>query len=152
MHIRLETRLPCTAETAVAHLKTPKLLFYVAAPLIAFAPHRPATLPEQWRPDSYLLKMKLFGIIPLGSQTVVISYPQSDGCFTLLDDGRSPLIRRWRHTVTVTPQPGGCLYRDTVAIDAGILTGIVGAFAHILFLHRQKRWRRLARNGFDYGR
>ncbi|WP_416190605.1 hypothetical protein [Neisseria sp. CCUG12390] len=151
MRICLETRLPCAAEAAIAHLKTPKLLFYVAAPLIAFAPHRPAVLPEQWRPDSYLLKMKLFGIIPLGSQTVAISYPQA-GCFTLLDDGHSPLIRRWRHTVTVIPQQSGCLYRDTVEIDAGILTFIVGAFSYILFRHRQKRWRRLVRNGFDYGR
>lgn len=151
MHICLTTRLPCTAETAVAHLKTPKLLFYVAAPLIAFTPLRPPTLPGQWKEAAYLLDMKLFGIIPLGSQTVSVSYPQAD-CFTLLDDGSSPLIRRWRHTITVTPQNGGCLYRDSLEIDAGILTALVGAFARILFRHRQKRWRRLVRNGFDYGK
>ncbi|MCP2040530.1 ligand-binding SRPBCC domain-containing protein [Neisseria sp. HSC-16F19] len=77
----------------------------------------------------------------------MISYPLSDD-FILLDDGYSPLIRRWRHTITIVPQGQGCLYRDTVEIDAGILTGLVGMFAKAFYRHRQKRWQQLVQQQF----
>ncbi|WP_373741241.1 hypothetical protein [Neisseria sp.] len=148
MKIELHTRLPCTADEAVRQVKKTKLLLHIAAPLIRFAPHRPAILPEHWQPGTYLLDMKLFGILPLGRQAVVISYPQTDGCFTLLDDGHSALVKTWRHRITVTPQQEGCLYRDSVEIDAGILTPAVDLFAERFYRHRQKRWRQLAETRF----
>jgi hypothetical protein len=36
-------------------------------------------------------------------------------------------------------------YRDTVEIDAGILTFVVWAWANWLYRHRQRRWRALAK-------
>jgi hypothetical protein len=37
------------------------------------------------------------------------------------------------------------LYRDTIEIDAGILTFVVWAWANWLYRHRQRRWRALAK-------
>ena len=147
MKICLQTDLSCSSAAAIEQVKRPSLLQYVAAPLIVFSPYRPVRLPEAWQPGTYWLSMKLFGLIPMGKQAVVISYPRSDD-FTLLDDGYSPLIRRWRHTITIVPQRQGCLYCDTVEIDAGILTGVVGMFAQVFYRHRQKRWCQLAQQQF----
>lgn len=147
MRICLNTFLPCSAEEAALHLKKPSLLLYVARPLVVFSPCRNATLPEEWQTAAYRLEMRLFGIIPLGWQEVDISYPAAD-CFTMLDNGRGMLIRRWRHTITVKPQNGGCLYSDHLEIDAGILTAPTGMAARFFFRHRQRRLRHLAANGF----
>lgn len=145
--ICLHTFLPCSAEEAAAHLKKPSLLLYVARPLVVFSPCRNETLPETWQAAAYRLNMHLFGLVPLGWQIVDISYPAAD-CFTMLDNGRGALIRRWRHTITVKPQNGGCLYRDHVEIDAGRLTAPMATAARLFFRHRQRRLRHLAANGF----
>jgi hypothetical protein len=55
------------------------------------------------------------------------------------------MIGRWDHWITVEPDgEGGTLYRDSVEIDAGFLTPLVGMFAHLFYCHRQRRWRGLA--------
>lgn len=148
MNIDLHTYLPCTADEAVRQVKKTKLLLHIAAPIIHFVPQHPPTLSQYWQPGHYVFSMYLFGILPLGRQNIVISNPQTEGCFTILDDGHSRLVKKWRHRITITPQQQSCLYCDTVEIDAGILTPIIGSFARVFFRHRQKRWRQLAETHF----
>jgi hypothetical protein len=67
------------------------------------------------------------------------------------DNGHGDLPRKWDHRITLVPQPGGgTLYTDRVEVGAGVLTPFVWLFAGMFYRHRQRRWRRLVENDFDY--
>lgn len=150
MQVDISTQLPCDSRDAIEHAKSSRLLLHVAKPLVTFVPIEPAQLPGTWTDGTYWVSLRLFGIIPFGKQAIVISYPSS-APFTLRDNGHSAMIRTWDHVITITPSGNGTLYRDRVAIEAGMLTPIMWLFAQLFYRHRQRRWRRLARRGFSYG-
>jgi hypothetical protein len=150
MLINISTYLPCMPSIAIKHANSPQLLLYIAKPLVRFVALEPPQFPLTWADGTYRVSMRLFGIIPLGKQAIVISHPPAD-IFTLRDNGHSALIRTWDHTITITPSGTGTLYRDQVVIEAGLLTPLVWSFALLFYHHRQRRWRQLVSAGFDYG-
>ena len=150
MRIDLSCYLLCPYEEAVEQVKTPRLLEYVAAPLASFVPVDREKFPPTCEEGTYTVKLRLGGLVPLGEQNIVISFPETDRGFSLRDNGYSSLIRRWDHTITILPTAAGVLYRDTVVISAGLLTPMVWLFAYVFFRHRQRRWQRLAASGFAY--
>jgi hypothetical protein len=106
---------------------------------------------ESFRPGGrYEVKLRLFGIIPFGTQWIVTSTHDADGTDwpkRLRDNGHSALISRWDHWITVMPEPnGGTHYSDEVEVSAGALTPFIWAFAQIFYWHRQRRWRGLAKS------
>ena len=152
MQIDLATQLPCSLAEVIAEVRTPRLLRQVASPLLSFSPLAPTEFPTTWGEGTYWVKLKLFGVLPIGRQAIVITYPQAESAdtFMLRDNGYSPLIRRWDHLITAQEASGGTLYRDHVTIEAGILTPFVWLFARLFYAHRQRRWATLAANGFNY--
>ena len=150
MKIDLSSYIPCSYEEAVEQVKTPRLLQHVAAPLVSFAPVVPVHFPSIWAGRTYTVKLKLFGLIPFGKQHIVISYPDGTGGFSLRDNGYGAPDRTWAHTITITQTPAGVLYKDVVAISAGLLTPVVWLYACFFYRHRQARWRCLAASGFAY--
>jgi hypothetical protein len=149
MQIDISTYLPCTPEVAIEHVKSPALLLHIARPLLDFRAYDPPQLPAVWADGTYWVSMRLFGILPLGRQAVVISQPPAD-VFTVRDNGYSALIQKWDHVITIAPSGSGTLYRDRVTIQAGVFTPIVSLFAQYFYRHRQRRWRQLASGGFHY--
>ncbi len=152
MQINLSTQLPCSLTEVVAQVRTPRLLRQVASPLLSFSPLTPSEFPSTWSEGTYWVRLKLFGLLPIGRQAIVISYPQAGNAlaFMLRDNGYSPLISKWDHLITAQEVSGGTLYRDRVTIEAGILTPAVWLFARLFYAHRQRRWATLAANGFNY--
>ena len=150
MLVDISTYLPCNPNDAIEHVNSPRLLVYVAKPLVKFVPIEPLQLPLAWTDGTYWVSLHLFGVIPLGRQAVVISHPSS-AIFTLRDNGHSALIRKWDHVITIEPSGNGTLYRDQVTIHAGMLAPFIWLFAQLFFHHRQMRWRKLARDRFSYG-
>jgi len=150
MLIDIATYLPCSPAVAIDHVNSPGLLMHIAKPLVTFVAIEPPQFPVRWTEGTYRVSMRLFGIIPLGKQAIVISHPPGD-IFTLRDNGHSALIRTWDHVITVTPSGSGTLYRDEVTIEAGLLTPFIWLFALFFYHHRQRRWRQLVSAGFDYG-
>jgi hypothetical protein len=54
-------------------------------------------------------------------------------------------VRVWNHDARFKPLgPARCSYTDTIEIDAGLLTPLVVAWAHMQYRVRQRRWRQLA--------
>ncbi len=151
MQVDISTQLPCNPRDAIEQVKSSRLLLHVAKPLVTFVPIEPSQLPHTWADGTYWVSLRLFGIIPFGKQAVVISYPSS-APFTLRDNGHSALIQKWDHVITIVPSGDGTLYRDTVAIDAGVLTPFMWLFAQVFYRHRQRRWRQLVKRGFTYGK
>ena len=154
MHLRLSTALPCPAERVREGVLSPRLLDYVAAPLVRFTPVDPPRFPERWCPGAYLVAMRLFGVLPLGTQTIDLSFPPPrPGELVLRDNGQGKLIAVWEHQITVAPDgPLATSYTDELRVDAGLLTPLIWAWAYLFFRHRQRRWRRLVASGFDYER
>lgn len=152
MRLTLKTQLDAAPDTVWAHLLTPRLLLHVAAPLVAFSPVRPAQLPPVWADGDYAVRMRLWGWLPLGAQTLRISRRAGREVRQLRDAGSGGLAKTWEHVIEVEPGPGGTTrYTDTLQVRAGILTPLVWAFAHLFYRHRQRRLRALARGGFAYG-
>jgi hypothetical protein len=150
MRVAVETLIDVSAEEVWARVRTLPLLEHVSAPLIRFAPVDPPVPPTVLADGDYRVSMQLFGVIPMGEQVIgvrfleTLSWPRK-----LLDDGHSALVSRWYHLIEVWPEgEGRAGYRDSVDIEAGLLTPLVWLFAQLLYRHRQRRWRALARDGF----
>lgn len=142
--VDIETNLSARADEVIDLAKTSKQLLRVAAPFVRFRALSPPKLPPTWEPGTYWVSVSLFGIIPLGRQAIVISYPEDPaGIFTLRDNGHSALVARWDHWITVEDAKQGSKYRDRVLISAGWKTPFVWAFAAMFYRHRQRRWQRL---------
>jgi len=150
MNIDLSSYIQCSYEEAVEQVKRPRLLQHVIAPLVSFIPVAPKHFPPVWSQGIYLVNLKLLGFIPFGNQDIVISYPDVGSGFALRDNGRSALIQKWDHMITILQTSDGVLYRDTVAVSAGLLTPVIWLYAYFFYRHRQARWRRLAASRFAY--
>jgi hypothetical protein len=110
-----------------------------------------------WEEKAYLCRLKFLGFLPLGKQWIDVRFPD-EGFDTqqkrqVRDRGRGDLVRVWDHLVTIEETTAGkTRYTDRLEIEAGILTPLVWLYGQVFYRHRQRRWRKLARNGFDYSR
>ena len=153
MLVTISTELPCSVERAGDEVLTSRLLMHVSWPLLEFRPVNPPELPPTWSTGDYLVGMRLLGLMPLGRQKISISFPASASDVVLLrDNGSGQLLRRWDHLITIEPGsgPGRARYTDRIDVEAGRLTLVAWAFAHMLYRWRQHRWRRLAARDFEY--
>ncbi|MEM8726781.1 MAG: hypothetical protein AAGE86_14795 [Pseudomonadota bacterium] len=147
-NVELVTYLECSPDEAWERVQTSALLNYIAAPLVRFVPHDGA-FPKQWSVGEYSAGMLLFGLLPIGEQTIGIEFPPADGNRRILrDNGRGTMIRRWDHWIEIAPEGAGTRYVDRVTVEAGLLTPAIAAFARLVYAHRQRRWRALASSGF----
>lgn len=150
VRVKLTTDLDVPAERAWAEVRTSRLLDHVAAPLQAFEPVEPPVLPDVWQEGRYLVRLRMFGVLPIGMQWIVISFPDaSPERYQLRDNGHGSLVSTWDHLITIEPLAADrCRYTDEVEVRAGLLTPFVWAFARLFYAHRQRRWRRLVATRF----
>jgi hypothetical protein len=152
----VSTLLDAEPERVWAELQRPALLEYVAAPLVAFEPVDPGSFPKRWEDGEYRVAMLLFGVIPLGEQTIRTSRPRVDDTegeqfYQIRDEGTGQLISVWDHLISVRETPDGkTVYTDEVEVEAGVLTPLVWLFAAVFYRYRQRRWRTLVENDFRY--
>ncbi|MCK0097346.1 hypothetical protein MWU60_17340 [Yoonia sp. F2084L] len=149
--IEITTHLDATPDEIWEEVNKPRLLFFVARPLIRFKPVKPRNLPNSWHEEDYLFAMFWYGFLPLGRQTISISRStKGQDARVLRDNGHSALIKRWDHLILVQADGNGTRYTDRVEVEAGILTPLVAAFARGFYAHRQRRLRILVDSCFDY--
>ncbi|MCE5209133.1 MAG: hypothetical protein AB1649_28620 [Chloroflexota bacterium] len=154
MRIRLTTVLNCPKERAWQAVQTTRLLEYIAAPLVRFDPLQPSRLPETWVEGSYQVRMKIFGWFSFGKHWIVISKPQAEnGPYHIRDNGYGDHIKKWDHWINIQDAlDEKTLYTDQVDIEAGLLTPVVWLFSQVFYRYRQRRWRELVKNNFQYRR
>ena len=152
MKVIIQTRLGCTATRAWEEVRKPRLLTYVAAPLLKFSALNSAGFPETWEEGDFLVNMFILGFLPLGLELIGISSNTStEGIFYIRDDGGGTLVRRWDHLITIRAHGDkACVYCDKVDIGAGALTPLIWIFAQLFYRWRQHRWRRLVAANFQY--
>lgn len=148
MKVSRSTIIDLPPNVVWAEAQTARLLLHIAWPLMRFIPVGDEPF-EHFKPGGrYEVKLRLFGILPFGTQWIVTSlYDPETGQWPkrLRDNGYSALIDKWDHWITITPNAeGGTLYSDDVEISAGLMTPLIWAFAQVFYRHRQRRWRGLA--------
>lgn len=158
LRVCLTTTLPAPADWVAAQLQTTALFRHITAPLLRFGTMQ-GPWPAHWPLGDTELRFALFGLVPMGRQTARISVHACDGiprAWPLLrDNGTGQLMRAWDHRITVHSLPGTpgtperTCYTDEVFVRARhlpwLMTPLSAAFAWVFYLHRQRRWRQLAR-------
>jgi hypothetical protein len=144
MIVDVSTVLDCSATQAWNEVQKSSLLRHVNWPLVRFMPCD-APFPERWSEGPTLQwKVFVFGVIPTGVHTVNMEKIDQIN-YEIHTREHDALIARWDHVISIKPlDDSRSLYRDTIDIDAGILTVLVWAWANWLYRHRQRRWRALA--------
>jgi hypothetical protein len=149
VRVTVTTELACTVADARELVMRPQTMQLVSWPLTMFAAISPPALPERWSPGRYRVRLRSLWVIPLGEQTINISFPpgMEPNDVRIRDNGSGRLMRRWDHLIMMRPTGDGArtLYTDQVDVDAGVLTVPVWAWAAVLYRWRQYRWRRLVR-------
>lgn len=150
MRLRLSTTLDVPAERAWAMVQRPCLLDHIAWPVQAFEPIDPPVLPAVWREGRYLVRLKLFGRLPISTQWIAIDLAaQGPDRYEAHDRGHGSLMSLWDHRIIIEPlSPSRCRYTDSVELHAGLLTPLAWAFSQLFFRHRQRRWRALVAADF----
>ncbi len=152
MLARISTTLNCTAEQLWDEISRPASLHFVSAPLLHFAPLVPGALDSEWEVGKpYPLRLSLFGFLPVGKHHITVV--NIDRAANLIESQeRGALARVWNHTIRFRPLENGKLhYTDEIEIQAGLLTGLIWAFANLFYRHRQRRWKVLLRRKIDQG-
>ncbi|MGB5490151.1 MAG: hypothetical protein WBM76_04925 [Woeseiaceae bacterium] len=149
--IELSTMLAASPAKVIDHVGRSALLEYVSRGVLRLVPVEPPNFPEIWPEGHYRVKLYLFGFIPLGWQVIDIErQPRSDKTWSIRDNGHGWAVKTWDHVIEVTPRGEGSYYTDRIILDAGVLTSVVAVFVKLLYSHRQRRWRKLVANDFDY--
>jgi len=151
MLARISTTFDCTAEQLWAEISRPASLRFVAAPLLHFEPLVPGELDGEWAVGkTYALRLSLFGFLPAGEHRITLA--SIDRETNLIESKESgALAPVWNHTIRFHPLENGKLhYTDEIEIGAGLLTGVVWAFAHVFYRHRQRRWKVLLRRQTEH--
>lgn len=152
-NIEISCVLPVSPDEIWEHVKTSRLLDYITKGMIRFKPIAPKEFPEIWEPGQYKAALYWKGIMPVGWQVIQIeSIPERDGVRFIRDNGYGALIKTWDHMIEIAPHDDGTKYTDRITVRAGLLTPLVALFAKRFYIHRQKRWRRLVKNNFDYSK
>jgi hypothetical protein len=144
MLARISTTFDCTTEQLWDEISRPASLRFVAAPLLHFAPLVASELDSEWVVGkTYALRLSLFGFLPAGEHRITLASIDREA--NLIESKESgALAPIWNHTIRFHPLEDGRLhYTDEIEIQAGLLTGVVWAFAHLFYRHRQRRWKKL---------
>ncbi|WKZ35136.1 MAG: hypothetical protein QY332_16095 [Anaerolineales bacterium] len=140
----ISTTFDCTAEQLWDEISRPASLRFVAAPLLYFEPLVPGELDSDWVVGkTYALRLSLFGFLPAGEHRLTLTNIDREA--NLIESKESgALAPVWNHTIRFHALANGKLhYSDEIEIQAGLLTGLIWAFAHLFYRHRQRRWKKL---------
>jgi hypothetical protein len=151
--IFLRLTLDCSIDSAWAALADPKIFAAVSAPLMRFKSLEPGGFPEKWTAQGpHLVAIKLFGVMPMGKQTIDTTFTQRPGGVKMMIDSGSPqagmltVIKDWDHRMAVSASSNSTtLYRDRLKIKAGVLTPFVFLPLWVFWQYRGIKLRRLAK-------
>jgi hypothetical protein len=130
MDIFLRLTLYADIDTVWDALSRPAQMRAAARPFIRVRSCEPGGFPSKWIPNTpHLVALSLFGVIPLGTQTVEAQFVERPGGVRMLVDSGAPMsgpltrLKHWDHRMAVSPiNDRQTLYRDRLRIRAGWLT------------------------------
>ncbi len=155
MRVQLKLVLDCAPDAAWEAIRSPEVFREVSSPLLSYEPVDGGTFPERWPAGERTIGVSLLsGLVPLGEQTLDLSFRETRGVRIVTDEG-GPVsgaltaITRWRHRMAIADGPDGkALYRDRLDFSAGLLS--IPAWI-VLWWFWQRRGRRLVKLATGFG-
>jgi hypothetical protein len=151
MRIMLKLVLDCDPDAAWRAIRDPAVFRAASAPFTSFESLEPDGFPGTWPEGSHPVLVRAFGVLPVGRQSIDISYPRRDDDVRMMRDdgggidGPLALVTGWHHAMAVSPAPGGrTLYRDRLLFEAGPITPLLWPLFWAFWQWRAMRIRRLA--------
>jgi ligand-binding SRPBCC domain-containing protein len=142
--LRVSTELAAPPERVWEALKELDTLRYITRGLLAFRPLGP--IPDGLAAgDVVRVRLLFFHVIPAWVHEIrIVTVDEQARRIETNEHGGG--VKTWNHRLTVEAEDGGrTLYTDRIEIEAGPMTRLVWAYAHLFYRYRQWRWRRLAR-------
>ncbi|MFP4096620.1 MAG: hypothetical protein ACLFUB_19205 [Cyclobacteriaceae bacterium] len=142
--LRVSVVLPISADTAWQLVQRSALLQYVAKGRIRFKPD--GDFPPLWHEgDTVSTRMLIYGLIPFGGRHVLRVKTIDHKKRRIQTEETNHAVAVWQHQVNIEPLDAGrCRYEDEIVIFAGKRTGFISRWAKSFYIHRQKRWLKLA--------
>ncbi|HLP23395.1 MAG TPA: hypothetical protein VK139_05075 [Microbacteriaceae bacterium] len=152
MRVLLKLRLDCEPDTVWDKLHDPSVFAQVMAPLMTAQSKEVGGFPPRWLPGEHVIALKLFGLIPVGRQSVRLSERNgtASGIRVLRDTGiglSGPLamMTGWDHRMALSETSDGrTLYRDQLRVRAGWLTPLAWPGLWLFWQWRGRQLRRFA--------
>jgi hypothetical protein len=148
MKVKISSIFPITPLKLFEDLQNPQILIKAASPVITYIPIDPDTMPIKWEAgNDYLVKLRLFKIIPVGLHRIGIVYFNEETLEAMSDESGT-IATVWTHHMTLKAYgQDATLYTDEIEIKAGFRTVFVWLFANYFYRHRQRKWKAIARTG-----
>lgn len=144
--------MPMTVDKTTLFLTKPDILWnklqslnslqYVSTPYASFSPVEKRETFLWKEGESYSLKLKIFGLIPMGIHKIEILRIDKE-TLTICSKESNAHVPVWNHTIILRPIDKHTQYRDLVEISAGWKTPFIYLWAKSFYAHRQRKWRQL---------
>ena len=152
MNIFLKLTLDCAPEDAWEAITRPDVFRAVSSPLLKMTSLEPAGFPSNWAGDGpHRVKIAFLGVIPMGTQTIDVSFTQKPGGVRMMIDsgealtGPLAITRAWDHRMAISAAPSGkTLYRDRLVVKAGVATPAIWLGMWVFWQYRASRLRKLS--------
>ena len=131
MRVLLKFVLDCPPDAAWRALRSPAVFREVSSPLMTIESLDPGGFPTIWEEGSHEVKMRALGILPVGTQTISLSFTERADGVRIVHDSGGPsggslaTVSSFDHQMAIAPDPAGTgktLYRDQLTFGAGPLT------------------------------
>lgn len=148
MIIKMRSKLPVSPEVIWNNLKSTSTFQKVAAPLMIFKFASKGGFPNNWKEESYPLKMYLFGLIPLGDHHITF-VKIDDANRVLSTDETGQICKVWHHTmrVLVETDARSTVFQDELFFKNGLLTLPTYVGVYLFFMYRHIRIKQLIKKG-----
>ena len=154
MRVRLDLLLDCPADAAWEAVHSPAVFRAVSGPFTTADSLEPGGFPERWSGGDHRVRLRLLGMLPMGSQLIRLrDETLPDGTRVVHDEG-GPLtgamrvVSTWHHRMAISAEPSAAdartRFRDTLEVGAGILTPVAWLGFWFFWRLRARQLRRLA--------
>lgn len=152
VHISIDFKLDCSTDAAWDALHSPKVAAQLYSPLIRMV--AVDDFPNRFESgDTVSVSMRLFGLIPVGSQTIKIedkiSSLATGSARTMVDAGKPTsgplaLLKGWHHEITISPSSSlDSRWHDELTIT-GALSPLFWPVLATMWLWRKHKLKRLS--------
>jgi len=154
MNIFLKLTLDCDPDAAWEAITRPEVFRAVSSPLLKMSSLEPDGFPQNWLGDGpHRVKISLFGVIPMGMQTIDVRFTDKPGGVRMMIDagealtGPLAITRNWDHRMAISSAPDQkTLYRDRLVVSAGLATPAIWLGMWVFWQYRASRLQTLSRS------
>lgn len=132
MRVTLRLTLEAPVDAVWEALHSPAVFRAVSGPVTTADSLEPGGFPQRWSSADHRVRLRLLGIVPMGTQRIRLRDEELDDTTRVVHDEGGPLtgamrvVRAWHHRMAISPDPAApdarTQFLDTLELDAGVFT------------------------------